>query len=715
MKLLVIESPNKIKTLQKYLPADFEIVATIGHIRDLSNFGMGFDRETFEPKWVVPKPWRKNETPKREIITDIQKRAKAADEIYLASDPDREGEAISWHVYEIIDKADQNKCKRIVFNEITKDAILEALKHPREIDNEWVRSQFARRILDRMIGFRLSKLVQSTLRAESAGRVQSVALKFLEDREKEIEAFVPSKWWTLDVVLKNETPLILRKVAPSLDKKLKYSEPKEVSGIDFLDEKDANLVKNSLGKDYQIYAIDDPKFSNRSPKEPYKTSTLQQDAINKLGWNSKRITMVAQHLYEGIDVGGEQLALISYPRTDSTRIADNFQKSTASFILHNFGQEYLSPQVAKAKKGAASDVAIQDAHEAIRPIDVSITPVSIKDKVKKEYYALYKLIWVRTVAAFMTPAKYKRVDVRFVNNENKFYASSREIVFDGYRKIYTHYEDQDKVHELPLNDLKIGNIYNAKSVDVTEHISAPPPRYTQASLIASLEKAGIGRPSTYNMMANITLDRGYANLESRAFVPTSLGRKVITELENNFPTIINKEFTKNMEDELDKIADGKEEYKKYLQAFWPQFEKEVNMAFENIKKEPAEVEYVGRDCDNCGKPLIYRFNPRFRSKFIGCSGFPECKHIEPLNKPKLLDRECPKCHKQLVERKSRKGQPFVGCTGYPNCDFIESSRPKKEASKTKTKEIGADKQKSTKTKKTAKDKSEPKSDTPKPN
>lgn len=694
-KLLIIESPNKIKTLQKYLPSDFEIIATIGHIRDLSIYGMGFDKETFEPKWVIPKPWRKNETPKQQIIDQIRIKAKDADEIYLGSDPDREGEAISWHVYEILDDEDKKKCKRIVFNEISKEAVLDALKNPRKIDDQWVESQFARRILDRMIGFRLSKLVQYTLHAESAGRVQSVALKFIEDREKEIEAFKPTKWWTLDTILQNETPLILRKIADKLAKQLSFSEPKEVSGIDFLNEKDAHTVKDSLGKDFEVYAIDEPKYYTRSPKEPYKTSTLQQDGINKLGWNSKRITMVAQHLYEGVIVDKEQIALISYPRTDSTRISENFKGSVISFIKQNYGDKYLNASgiVKKSKKEVA--VNIQDAHEAIRPIDISITPLSIKDKVKKEEYSLYKLIWIRTVAAFMAPAKYKRVDVRFTNNENKFYASSREIQFDGYKKIYTHYDDQDKIHELPLADLKIGNKYQAKSVEVNEHITSPPPRYTQASLIAALEKAGIGRPSTYNTMANVALDRGYANLESRAFVPTSLGRRVITELEGYFPKIINKEFTKEMEERLDKIAEGKDQYKKYLKAFWPQFEKEVNMAFEKIEKVKPEVEYTGSDCPDCKSKLIYRYSRRGHNKFIGCSNYPTCKHTEPLEKPKLLDEKCPQCGKQLVERKSRRRdqKTFVGCTGYPNCTYIKPNKDSAVATKKTDKKKTSDSKK----------------------
>ncbi|WP_052663066.1 type I DNA topoisomerase [Mycoplasmoides pirum] len=705
-KLLIIESPNKIKTLQKYLPADFEIVATIGHIRDLSKFGLGFDSKTMEPKWIIPKPSKTGEKSKKEIITDIKNKAEKAKEIYLASDPDREGEAISWHVYEILNQNDKKKCKRIVFNEISKEAVLNALEHPRDIDKKWVESQFARRILDRMIGFRLSRLVQNQLHAESAGRVQSVALKFLEDREKEIESFVPRKWWTVDVLLKNKTPLILRKVSDEIAKKLSFEEPKEVSGIDFKTLEDAKLFKKSLGEEYEIYSIDDPKFYTKSPKEPYKTSTMQQDGINKLGWTAKKLTLVAQHLYEGINVGKEHIALISYPRTDSTRIADAFKTNVINYIEKNYGKNYLaSSEVKQKKKSSKVSVKIQDAHEAIRPIDISITPDSIKNKVHRDEYALYKLIWIRTVAAFMAPAQYQRIDIRFTNNGHKFYASSRSIKFDGYTKIYTHYETQEKIHILPLNEFEIGKKFKASEVQINEHVTSPPPRFTQASLIAALEKSGIGRPSTYNTMANVALNRGYANLEAKAYVPTSLGRKVITELENYFNNIINKEFTKGMEEHLDEIANGKEEYRKYLLNFWESFEKEVIMAFDKIEKVKPEIEYVGRDCPNCKSKLIYRYSFKSRNKFIGCSNYPECRYLESLEKPKLLEENCPNCGKQLVERSSRRkgSQSFIGCTGYPSCNYMRTMEGEVIVPKDKTKKTTSKKKTSKNSKKESND------------
>lgn len=385
-KLLVIESPNKIRTLQKFLPADFEIIATIGHIRDLSNFGLGFDRQTMAPRWVIPKASKKrHERSKQEIIAEIKRKAKQASEIYLASDPDREGEAISWHVYDVLNEADQKKCKRIVFNEISQPAVLNALAHPRAIDTKWVESQFARRIIDRMIGFKLSQLVQRKLRAESAGRVQSVTLKFIHDREQEIAAFVPTRWWTLDIILENDVPLVLRKLAPELAQTLAYTEPKEVSGIDFSSEAAAEQARDSLGPTFAIYSVDPAKFSKRAPKEPYRTSTLQQDAVNKLNWNTRKTSAVAQRLYEGVDIDGDHRALISYPRTDSVRVATAFATATKKFIHDHYGEAYVGKHNgAKPEKKTNGDVKIQDAHEAIRPIDITFTPEMAKGHLKDD-------------------------------------------------------------------------------------------------------------------------------------------------------------------------------------------------------------------------------------------------------------------------------------------------------------------------------------------
>lgn len=665
-KLLIIESPNKIKTLNKYLGSEYEILATIGHIRDLSPFAMGFDKETLEPKWIIPNPKKlgRNEKSKKEIIEEIKKEASKAKEIYLATDPDREGEAIAWHVYEILDKDDQKKCKRITFNEITKSAILESFEHKRDINIPWVQSQFARRIIDRMIGFKLSKLIQIKLKAESAGRVQSVALKFLEDREKEINSFVAENWWTIDATLLDDNQLIYKTPSSSL-KNLNISEKNFSTGVNLADEKSADLILKDLKKEFKVIEILEPSFYSTNPKQPYKTSTLQQDGINKLKWSAKKITSVAQRLYEGVEIDGNQVALISYPRTDSVRLSESFLNSSKEFIVKTYGKEFLGNIANKSQ--AASGENVQDAHEAIRPIDTSMTPESLKNKLSKDDLALYQLIWLRTTASLMSAAKFKKITINLDNNGHLFYTFSRVCEFEGYRKIYKHTEDEDADKIIDINNYKIDSLIKSKSIVSTPHQTAPPPRYTQASLIADLEKAGVGRPSTYSSMANVAIDRGYANLDKRAFVMTEIGKIVIEALEKYFPDVINKGFTKEMEEHLDKIAQGEEGWKIWMQAFFPAFNEEVNLAYEKMEK--VQDEKVGRLCPNCGHELLIK-HARGGNKFIGCSNFPECKYLEPLEKPEILKDKCPECGSDLLMRKSKKGQKFVGCSGYPKCTYL---------------------------------------------
>ncbi|WP_412031934.1 type I DNA topoisomerase [Malacoplasma muris] len=673
-KLLVIESPNKIKTLSKYLDSDFEIIATIGHIRDMSPFGMGFDKETLEPKWIVPKASKKktkNDSNKEEIVKEILKKSSKADEIYLATDPDREGEAIAWHVFDVLDKKDQAKCKRIAFNEITKTAVLDSFNNKRDIDFNLVHSQFSRRVTDRLIGFKLSRLMNVKLKAESAGRVQSVALKFIEDREKEINAFKPDFWFTLDAVLVDGNSLILKSVSSSLNN-INVWEKSFSTGVNFSDKESANAVLNSLNDEFIVSSIEEPSYSSSSPKPVYKTSTLQQDAINKLGWSSKKTTIVAQRLYEGIDVDGNQIALISYPRTDSVRLSNTFIDACQSFIKKEFGNEYLGDnsvnKLTKEKQGAN----VQDAHEGIRPIDVSITPKSLQGKISKDDLSLYKLIWERTLASLMSNAKFKRVTIKFDNNGNEFYTFSRECIFDGFRKVYVDYEDKDKEAIIDLSKYKIDSKFKSKSIEVNDHQTTPPPRYTQATLIAELEKAGVGRPSTYSSMANIALERGYAELDKRSFVMTDMGKEVIAQLEKYFPDVINKDFTKGMEEHLDKIASGTEDWKQWIKEFLPIFNNEVDNAYQNMEKK--EDEKVGRDCPKCGKELLVKHARRGGSKFIGCSGYPECTYLEPFEKPQILEQKCPECNSDLLMRKSKRGSSFVGCSGYPKCNYIMSDK-----------------------------------------
>lgn len=666
-KLLIIESPNKIKTLRQYLGNEFEIIATIGHIRDLAQYGMGFTQD-FEPKWVIPENKKiKNETSKKDIIDQIKKEASKAKEVYIATDPDREGEAIAWHVYEVLNDSDKLKCKRVTFNEITKKAILESFDNKRDIDINWVHSQFARRIIDRLIGFKLSKLMQNKLKADSAGRVQSVALKFIEDREKEISNFQAEYWWTIDTVLVDKNELILKALNPNLSD-IELTEKSYSTGINFKNETSAKKVLDSLSDEFTVKEIEDPSFYTSSPKPPYKTSTLQQDAINKLGWTSKKTTLVAQRLYEGIDVDGKQIALISYPRTDSLRLSDTFVSSALDYIEKTYGQEYVGKYQLKKQKNEEN---VQDAHEAIRPIDPFLDPKSLKSKISKDDFALYQLIYNRAVASLMSQAKFKKVTIKFDNNDNEFYTFSRECTFAGFKKLYSDADDEnDKL--IDLSKYGIGTKVKSKSVEVKDHETSPPQRYTQATLIAELEKAGVGRPSTYNTMANVALDRGYATVEKKTYIMTDVGKTVAAQLDKYFPKIINKNFTKEMEEHLDEIANGNEQWKSWIYKFAPMFEEDLKNAYETMEK--VQDEPVGRDCPKCSKPLVYKRAKKGGSKFIGCSGFPECNHIEPLEQPKTLEDKCPVCDSTLLMRKSKKGSTFIGCSSFPKCKYILSDK-----------------------------------------
>lgn len=664
--LLIIESPNKIKTISKYLDDSFKIVATIGHIRDLASYKMGFDLDTLTPNWIIPRKKAK-ERSKVEIINEIKTLAKQAKNIYLATDPDREGEAISWHVYEILDDSDKPKCKRITYNEITKSSILKAINHPRDIDMKWVESQFARRIIDRLVGFQLSKLVQEKLKADSAGRVQTVALKFIYDRESEIKNFIPQKWWTIDVLLKNDLNIKLYEYNKKIDN-ITLSDLNNSSEIAFADAISANNIKENLSKQFKVFQVDPAKQINYKPKDPYKTSTLQQDGINKLQWNIDRVVTVAQQLYEGVEIDDDYTALISYPRTDSIRISEEFAANAKEFILNNYGKKYLRTNFEGKKKTKTNNV--QDAHEAIRVIDLNIKPEDIKNKVTKEQYQLYSLIWKRTVAYFMASSVYESVTVHFENNANLFKTSLKKQIFDGYRKVYADLDENEDTNEVTIKEaLQLNDIVSSKKIDTVEHITEPPARYNQASLIKALDDAGVGRPSTYKSMATIGIKRGYCTLQNKRFFMTEKGNLVIEQLDKFFPYITETQFTKDMEERLDEIANQDVEWKSWIKEFQPKFEKDIRNATKKIDVDPNE--YVGRTCPKCGKELIYRYNKKNHSKFIGCIAYPECDYTESLYKPKVLDEICPDCGSNLVIRLNKRGKPFIGCSSFPKCKYIK--------------------------------------------
>lgn len=663
--LLIIESPNKIHTISKFLDnKQYKIIATIGHIRDLPSNQLGFDEKTLEPKWIISKS--KDSKNRLEIIKQIKDEAKQANNIYLATDPDREGEAISWHVYSILPDEDKKKCKRIIFNEITKTAIQNALNKPRDLDWLWVKSQFTRRILDRLVGYKVSKVVRNKVGGRSAGRVQSIALKMIYDRENEIQKFKPTKWWTLLVDSEKFGKLILR----SIDKKIKGIKWNQIddnehgTGINFYDEESPKKLKELLSDKYQIYKIDEPKLYSIRPKEAYKTSTLQQDGINQLKWSVSKVTSIAQKLYEGIKIDNEHVALISYPRTDSTRISESFIAQAKKFIETTYGKEYF--ELHKFNEHT-NNVNFQDAHEAIRVINPFITPLSLKNKIPSDELKLYKLIWYRTLASLMSSAKYENTIIRIKNNDCKFYTYSRIQVFAGYKKLYV-YDETIPTRDLKISQKIINTYIKVKDVLIDEHTTLPPPRFNQASLIKELDNAGVGRPSTYRSMANMALERGYAQLVSRSYVMLPLGNHVIEFLSKYFDFILDVSFTSSIENDLDKIANGKEDWKKPIQVFQPILSKSLK----KVDQIKSTNDKVNRKCPKCGGDLVYRYTKNKGIQFIGCSNFPKCKYVEFPNAIQPIDTglKCPKCGHSLTIKTTKKGRKIVACNNFPQCHFI---------------------------------------------
>ena len=661
--LVIIESPNKIKTIAKYLGNDYQIIATVGHLRDIpkSNFN-AFDPKTFEPKWkIIKQP--KN---KKEVVDIINKQAKKAKKIYLATDPDREGEAIAWHVYDLLEKKEKNKCVRITFNEITEEAIKKAIENERKIQIAWVHSQFVRRILDRVIGYDLSKFVHKKFNGISAGRVQSVVLKLLNLREKQIANFKPKKWFTINVKLKNDDQITLYGLKESNDINIK-NEDYNVNGneINFKSKEIATKIVKNLNNEFIVSLIDPPKLINYASKDPYKTSTLQQDAITKLGWNLNRIASVIQDLYEGIDLENDHLALITYPRTDSIRMADTFVKKAKNFIKKTYGEKYVL-QKKRSLKMQKQKENVQDAHECIRIIDPYLTPEKLKNKINDDYYKMYQLIWQRTIASLMSPMIVETTSIKFLNNNCQFCTSNRKIIFDGFKHIFPQAKEENKENK----NYKLNEKYTAKLVETSEHISKPPERYSQASLIKILDESGIGRPSTYKIMADIVLTRGYCQLINRSYCLTPIGTQVIEGLNKYFDDVINFDFTKKMEQRLDLIANKKEKWNEWLMVFVPKFKHRVD----EITKSFINADLnVGRNCPKCNHPLVYRFSKISKKQFIGCSNYPKCKYVE-FPQPQKIEIKCPKCGGNLLYRFSKiSKKQFIGCSNYPKCNFICNS------------------------------------------
>ena len=638
--LVIVESPAKSKTIEKYLGSEYSVVASMGHIRNLANsgkFGLGIDVENnFEPTYEAIKG-------KTKVIASLKKDVKESDYVFLATDPDREGEAISWHLKEALGL---KKYSRVEFNEITKPVVIEALKNPREIDYNLVKSQETRMMLDKIIGFRLSKLMMAKTSGKSAGRVQSVAVKLIVDREREINAFIPEEYWTIESKFK--------KFSAKLDK---YNNKK----IEIKNEKEADKIISDLSDKYEVIDIKEKEVKTVS-KPVFKTSTLQQVAGNKINFAAKKTMSVAQKLYEGINIGTETTGLITYMRTDSERMSPIFINDTFKYIEKEYGKEYVG-FVKEQKKNEN----MQDAHEGIRPTDIKRTPESIKQYLSADEYKLYNLIYKRALASLMAPSKKLSTTVLLNNNNYEFKTTGSVITFDGYLKIYDLEEEEDnKLPKISLND-----IYETKDVEKTQHFTEPKPRFTESTLIKEMESLGIGRPSTYATIVTTIKDRGYVVLDKKKFVPTELGFDTNDKLSEFFGNIINVEYTANMENDLDKIALGKLDNVETLKEFYNDFEPLVEDAFKDMERTKAKE--TGETCPNCGSAMVERkgkYGP-----FTACSNYPKCKYIKQEKREIVEIIACPNCDGKIVERKTKKGKTFYGCSNYPKCKTAYWDKP----------------------------------------
>lgn len=651
--LVIVESPAKAKTIEKYLGRNYKVVASVGHIRDLPKSKMGIDVENdYEPHYISIRG-------KGDVIKSLRSAAKKAEKVYLASDPDREGEAIAWHLAFLLG-LDLKEKNRVVFNEITKDAVKAAFKEPRTIDVDLVDAQQARRVLDRLVGYSISPILwRKVKKGLSAGRVQSVALKIIIDREKEIREFIPEEYWSIDGNFKKATKKF-KAAFWGLDGK-----KKKLPNAESIKE-----VTNRLdGKDYQVTKVE-KKERKRNPSAPFTTSSLQQEAARKLNFRTRKTMMVAQQLYEGIPLGKQgTVGLITYMRTDSTRIADTAKGEAAEFIETTYGSAFSAHGGKKIKNAQGA----QDAHEAVRPTSVMRTPEEMEKYLDKDQLKLYRLIWSRFVASQMTPAILDTMKVTLQQNGVIFIANGSKIKFKGFMQVYVEGRDdgkEDKENILP--ELNEGDVVQSISIEPKQHFTQPPARFSEATLIKTLEENGVGRPSTYAPTLETIQRRYYVKLTQKRFEPTELGEIVNSLIEEFFPQIVDTHFTAEMESSLDSIEAGKQEWIKVVDQFYRPFEKELSNAEENIEKIQIKDEPAGFDCDICGHPMVIKLG-RY-GKFYACSNFPDCRNTKPIVKE--IGVECPVCHQgQVVERKSKKNRIFFGCTRYPECDFTSWDKP----------------------------------------
>ncbi len=649
MKLVIVESPTKAKTISRFLGKEYRIESSFGHIRDLPKSKLGVDVEKdFAPKYVIP-------TKSRKRVNELKKLAQKADEIYLATDEDREGEAIAWHLIEIIDGKDVS-FKRIAFHEITKEAIEHALENPRDISVQMVDAQQARRILDRLVGYELSPFLwKKVYRGLSAGRVQSVAVRLIVEREREIQAFKPQEYWTIDALFSKkdaEFPAALHSIDGKKVEKLQIENEEQAQAI----------VKELEGAAYTISDITQKK-RQRKPNAPFRTSTLQQEANTRLGFSAKQTMMLAQQLYEGVAINGESTGLITYMRTDSVNLAEKFQSEANSFINDTYGKEYADKKVfAKKAKGA------QEAHEAIRPTDVTITPESIKEQLDARQFKLYDLIWRRAVASQMSSAEMLATSVNITADKYTFRATGMQIKFDGWLKIYPA-----KAKEQILPELQKDDEVTQKELQANQHFTEPPARYTEASLVKALEERGIGRPSTYAPTISTIQARKYIRKEQKKLIPEEVGFVVNDLLVEHFPEIVDYDFTAKMETSLDDIAEGKKEWQPLIKEFYHPFKEHLMKKDEEISKKDITETETDEKCDKCGEAMVIKMG-RY-GKFLACTAYPDCKNTKPLDgngepeEPETTDKKCKECGKPMIKRNGRFG-PFLGCSGYPECKTI---------------------------------------------
>jgi DNA topoisomerase-1 len=650
--LVIVESPAKVKTIKKFLGSNYEVLASNGHVRDLPKSQLGIDVDhDYEPKYITIRG-------KGDVLAALRKAEKKADKVYLATDPDREGEAISWHLAEAL-KLPEEKRNRITFNEITKTAVKDSLKHARKIDMDLVDAQQTRRILDRMVGYRISPLLwQKVKRGLSAGRVQSVALRIIGDREDEINAFIPEEYWSLDASLMapgEKKPLTAKFYGK--DKKMTISSQAEMDEI----------LKQLEHADYVIREVKKGERTKRAP-HPFTTSTLQQEAANALNFSTQKTMRLAQQLYEGVEIKGSgTVALITYLRTDSTRISDEASQAARTYIGSQYGEEYIAEHTAPVNNGKK----IQDAHEAIRPTDITRTPLQVKESLGRDQFRLYQLIWKRFAASQMAPARYETTSVNIEAAGYHFTVSASRVAFDGFRSVYTESGEGKEENNVISGNLEPGMVLSAKGLEPKQHFTQPPAHYTEASLVRALEEQGIGRPSTYAPTITTIIARRYVAKENKNLYMTELGEVVNNIMKEAFPSIVDVSFTANMESLLDSIGEGTIQWKTVVENFYPDLDEAVRQAEESLEKVTIEDEVTDVVCEMCGRNMVVKYGPH--GKFLACPGFPDCRNTKPYLEK--IGVSCPQCGKDIVIRKTKKGRRYYGCEANPDCDFMSWQKP----------------------------------------